>query len=215
VSRYLIALFWHVSGVIGIWVTLGVWLFGLAALRRARRVEQVRALAWLIIIATPVMLVSLALLGVAGFYMALTVWGLQTAWIAVSLVSMLLIGPIGAFVLDRRMHTILDHARAAPDGPLPEALAARARDPLLATGAQTVAAVLLGNVFLMTTKPTIVLAILVMGAALGLGLLSGLPALWGARRWARRRTASVAVGGAADPVQADPFQRRTIWTRRF
>src|SRR5215472_17590536 len=140
---YLIALFVHISGAIGIWVTVGIWLFGLAALRRARRVEQVRALAWLIVIATPIMLLSLALLGVAGFYMALTVWGLQTPWIAVSLVSMLLIAPIGAFVLDPRMHTILDRARETADGPLPDALAVRVRDPLLATGAQTMAAVLL------------------------------------------------------------------------
>jgi hypothetical protein len=210
-SRYEIALFLHVSGAIGIWITLGIWLFGLAGLRRARRVEQVRALAWLIVVATPLMLLSLVLLGVAGFYMALTVWGLQTTWIAVSLVSMLLIGPIGAFVLDRRMHAILDHGRAVADGPLPDVLAARTHDPLLATGAQTVASVLLGNVFLMTTKPALDVAISVMVGALTLGLLSGLPALWARHRWARRRASSIAAGEAA----ADPFQRQTIFTRRF
>jgi predicted integral membrane protein DUF2269 len=209
VSRYLIALFLHVSGAIGIWVALGVWLLGLPALRRARRVEQVRALAWLIVVASPVMLVSLALLVVAGLYMALTVWGLQTPWIAVSLAAMLVIGPIGAFVLDARMHTILDRAREAPDGPLPEPLAARIYDPLLATGAQTQAAVLLGIVYLMTTKTPLDLAIEVMAGALALGLLSGLPALWAARRRARR--AAAGKGGRA----ADPFQARTIWTRRW
>ncbi|HEX9069250.1 MAG TPA: hypothetical protein VF807_10810 [Ktedonobacterales bacterium] len=209
-NLYHIALFVHVSGVIGIWITLGIWLFGLATLRRAQRVGQVRALAWLIVVATPWMLLSLVLLGVAGFYMALTTWGLQTDWIAVSLGSMLLIAPIGAFVLDRRMHTILDQAREASDGPLPDALAARVHDPLLATGAQTMAAVLLGNVFLMTTKPIFIVAILVMAGALLLGLLSGLPARWGAIRWVSRHTLSAAAGG-----EADPFQRRSIWTRRY
>jgi hypothetical protein len=209
-NLYHIALFLHVSGVIGIWITLGIWLFGLATLRRAQRVEQVRALAWLIVVASPWMLINLALLGVAGFYMALSVWGLRTDWIAVSLGSMLLIAPIGAFVLDRRMHTILDQAREAADGPLPSALAARVRDPLLATGAQTMAAVLLGNVFLMTTKPIFMVAILVMGGALLLGVLSGLPARWGASRWASRRTQSATAGG-----EADPFQRKSVWTRRF
>jgi len=209
VSRYLIALFLHVSGAIGIWASLGIWLLGLPALRRARRVEQVRALAWLIVVATPVLLVSLALLGVAGFYMALTVWGHQTPWIAVSLAGMLVIGPIGAFVLDARMHTILDHAREAPDGPLPEALAARTHDPLLATGAQTQAAVLLGIIYLMTNKPPLVLAIQVMAGALALCLLSGLPALWAALR--RSRRAAAGKEGRA----ADPFQARTIWTRRW
>lgn len=204
-NLYLLALFAHVSGAIGIWVTLGIWLFGLAALRRAQRVEQVRALAWLIVVTSPLMLVSLALLGVAGFYMALTVWGLQTAWIAVSLASLLVIGPIGAFVLDARMHTILDRARETPDGPLPEGLATRTRDPLLATGSQTMATMLVGIIFLMTTKPTLDRAVLVMAGALTLGLLSGLPAAWMA--W-RRKT------GARGPV-ADPFQRQTVWTRRW
>lgn len=209
-NLYHIALFVHVSGVIGIWITLGIWLFGLATLRRAQRVEQVRALAWLIVVASPWMLLSLALLGVAGFSMALAVWGLRTDWIAVSLGSMLLIAPIGAFVLDRRMHTILDHAREAPDGPLPNALAARVHDPLLAAGAQTMAAVLLGNVFLMTTKPMFIVAMLVMGGALLLGILSGLLARWEVSRWARRRALSALAGG-----EADPFQRRSIWTRRY
>lgn len=205
-SDYRIALFVHVSGAIGIWVSLGIWLFGLAALRRARRVEQVRALAWLIVVATPLMLISLALLGAAGVYMALTAWGLQTAWIDVSLISMIVIGPIGAFVLDVRMHTILDRAREMPDGPLPEMLAASTHDPLLAIGAQCMATMLLGVVFLMTTKPGFALAALVMAAALTLGLLTGLPAVWMARRHTRAGLGERAL---------DPFQRRTIWTRRW
>jgi hypothetical protein len=34
-SLYTLALFVHVSGAIGTFVSLGIWLFGLAALRRA------------------------------------------------------------------------------------------------------------------------------------------------------------------------------------
>src|SRR5947209_2876576 len=55
-----------------------IWLFGLSALRRARHVEQVRAIAWLIIIASPLMVFSVLLIGVAGLEMALSTWGLQT-----------------------------------------------------------------------------------------------------------------------------------------
>jgi len=71
-SLYTLALSLHVSGAIGTFVSLGIWLFGLAALRRARLVEQVRALAWLIIVASPLMVLSVVLLGLAGFEMALT-----------------------------------------------------------------------------------------------------------------------------------------------
>jgi len=104
-SLYSLVLFVHVSGAIGTFVSLGIWLFGLAAMLRAKLVEQVRALAWLIIIASPLMVLSVLLLGLAGIEMALTTWGLSTPWIAVSLVSVVLIGPIGAFVLGPRMRT--------------------------------------------------------------------------------------------------------------
>jgi len=38
---YTIVLFFHVSGAIGYFVSMGTWLFCLSALRRAQRVEQV------------------------------------------------------------------------------------------------------------------------------------------------------------------------------
>jgi len=57
-SLYTISLFLHVSGAIGACVSISIWLFGLAALRRAQRVEQVRAVAWLIIIVSPLIRVS-------------------------------------------------------------------------------------------------------------------------------------------------------------
>jgi len=79
-SLYSLALFLHVSGAIGTFVSLGIWLFGLAALRRARLVEQERALAWLIIIASPVMVLSVLLLALAGLEMALSrLWSLHWA----------------------------------------------------------------------------------------------------------------------------------------
>src|SRR5260370_24193320 len=130
-SLYTLALFLDVSGAIGVCVSHGIWLFGLAALRRAQRVEQVRALAWLIIIASPLMVLSVVLLGVGGFEMALSTWGLSTPWIAVSLVSVVLIGPIGAFVLDPRMRTILALMRETPDGPLSDANIIRTNDPVV------------------------------------------------------------------------------------
>jgi len=199
-SLYSLALFVHVSGAIGTFVSLGIWLFGLAALRHARRVEQVRALAWLVIVASPLMVLSVLLLGLAGFEMALSTWGLSTPWNSVSLVIVVLIGPIGAFVLDPRMRTLTASAQEASDGPLPDRLKTRTHDP-------TLAMLLLGIVFLMTTKPELVMAILVMGVALVLGLLVSLP-IWFA---ARRRTQHPAAPGSLDEV--DPFLRKTLWTR--
>ena len=57
---YAIALLLHESGAVAAFVCLGIWLFGLAALRRATQVEQVRTLAWLIMIASPHMVLSVS-----------------------------------------------------------------------------------------------------------------------------------------------------------
>jgi hypothetical protein len=208
-NLYPLALFLHVSGAIDTFVSLGIWLFGLSALRRVRRVEQVRALAWLIIVASPLMVLSVLLLGLAGFAMALSTWGLSTPWIAVSLVSVVLVGPIGAFVLDPRMRTILTMTRAIADGPLPAALDQRIHDPILFTLTHMLVAILFGIVFLMTTKPSFVASLLVMAAAIVLGLISSLP-FWPA---ARRRSPQEAARGTQ--TEADPFLRTTLWTRRW
>ncbi len=208
-SLYTLVLFLHVSGAIGIFAGVGIWLFGLSALQRARRVEQVRALAWLIIVTIPFMVLSLVLLGVAGLDMAISTWGLQTPWILVSLVSLVLYAPINMLVLDPRMRTILAQAGEAPDGPLPDELYARTHDPILGTAAHTLATVLLGIVFLMTTKPALTTSIIVMVMALACGLLSGVPSWYAARRWATSRA------GSSNRTREDPFLKKTIWTRRW
>jgi hypothetical protein len=173
------------------------------------RLYGIQQVAWLIIIASPLMVLSVLLIGLAGFHMALTTWGLQTPWIAVALVSFVLMAPIGPFVLDLRMRTIIAMAGETPDGPLPDALDKRIHDPILGTAAQTLATVLLSIVFLMTNKPTLTTAIMVMVIALACGLLSGVPYWYTARRWAKSRAVS------SDRTSEDPFLKKTIWTRRW
>jgi hypothetical protein len=205
---YVLALFVHVSGAIGAGISLGVWLVGLAALRRAQHLEQVRALAWLIIVVSPLMVFSVLLIIGAGLTMALRTWGLRTSWNAVALIGLVVMAPIGPLVLDARMCAILTMASAASAGPIPAALAARIRDPILSTAAQTMVVLFFGIVLLMTTKPALAPAIVMMGAALALGLLSSLP-LW---RAARGQAQGVA---RADGATTDPYLKQTFWTRRW
>src|SRR5579859_3361094 len=208
-SLYPVVLFLHVSGAIGVFMGIGIWLFGLSAMRRARRVEQVRALAWLMIVTIPFMVISLVLVIVAGLYMAISTWGLQTSWIIVSLVSLLLFAPINVFVLDPQMRTLYAKAGEAPDGPLSDELVEWTYDPIIGTVAQTLTTVLIGIVFLMTNKPELATSIVVMVVAFSLGIIVSLP-LWSAAR-SRARGVSARV----DSDEADPFLRKTIWTRRW
>jgi NAD/NADP transhydrogenase beta subunit len=173
VNAYTLALFAHVSGAMGYFIAMGVWLFGLAAIRRATRVEQVRTLADLVGGLGPLFGISVFVILASGLFMAFTTWGFQTGWIDVALVSLVLIAPIGGVLIEPRRRLIVRLAQEAPDGALPQKLAQHTHDPLLATTVQTVTALLLGIVFLMTNKPSLLVALLVMAIALTLGLTWG------------------------------------------
>jgi Predicted integral membrane protein (DUF2269) len=183
-TLYTLALFVHIVGAIGAFIGVSVWLFAAMALRRAQSVGQVRALTSLIQPSGKLAVVSIVLLGVAGFYMAITVWGERATWIIVATVSFLLLAPFGAVVIDQRLRALAKAAAAAPDGPLPASLAARAQDPLVGIGLSVYLAMLLGIVFLMTNKPPLADSITTMLVAALLGLLSSAP-LW---RHAQRRS---------------------------
>jgi hypothetical protein len=172
-TGYTIALFLHVSAAIGYFIAMGAWLLSLAALRRAQRVEQVRILAQLIGRTGPLFGISVLFLLGTGLYMAITAWGLLTGWIIVALVSLILIAPLGTAFIEPRRRAIERLAQEASDGPLPESLEQHTHDPVLLTALQTVTILLLGIVFLMTNKPSLVASIIVMAVALALGLISG------------------------------------------
>ena len=184
---YVIALFAHIVGAIGTFIGVSVWLFAAEALRRARTVEQVRILTSLIQPSGVVAIVSILFLGIAGFYMALTAWGEHATWIIVATIGFVLLAPFGAFVIDPRLRDIARAAAAAPDGLLPATLVARTHDPLVGIGLYTYFGVLLGIVYLMTTKPTLATSILAMVIAAALGLAVGLLLWWIARSNGREK----------------------------
>lgn len=186
VNLYTLALFAHVCGVIGIFAGMGVWAFSVAALRRAQRVEQARILSGLMVTSGNLVVGSILLLGIAGFYMAITVWGERATWIIVATISFVLLAPGGTLVIDPRVKAISRLARDTQDGPLPEALAVRTRDPMLATGLSVYIAVLVGIVFLMTTKPPVEESVVAMLIAVAVGAIVSLP-LW--RMRTKERTA--------------------------
>jgi hypothetical protein len=182
-TLYRLALFAHILGMIGFFMALGVYAFGLAALRRARRVEQVRAICRMIFLTDAVAVVGILLLAVAGLSMALTTWNVRIGWIAVAIVSFILIAPIGPLIVEQRLHTIERLAQATAEGPLPDAIARRISDPVLGAALAVLIALLLGIVFLMTTKPvSLAEAIIPMLVALVAGFALGAPLWWRLRQ---------------------------------
>jgi len=142
---------------------------------------------------------GIVLLAIAGTDMALTTWGgVRAVWIDVATVSTLLLGLIGAFAGEMQVRALWTLARTATDGPLPDALAARTHDALLGTELLIYVTGLFGIVFLMTNKPPLLISVVVMLAALALGLAVSLP-LWYAAHIRARRTAAGGQPGAAVP----------------
>jgi len=173
-SIYSIILFVHVIGAIGYFLGIGTQLFVLVGLRRAQRVEQVRALIQLNDLSGPVSGISVLLLLAAGLYLAITAWSLLTSWILVALISLILMVPTSAALIAPRRSAIVKRlAREAPGGELSRALERHLDDPVLTKVCTTVLTLLLGLVFLMTTKPNLVGSLIVMVVALLLGLAAG------------------------------------------
>lgn len=169
-SAYTLALFVHVSGAIGYFISAGTRVFVQGNLRRAQRVEQVRLITTLDGQLGAVFGISVLLLLTSGLYMAFTTWGIRTGWIDVGLISLILTAPLGAALMEPGRRAIERLAHQAPDGPIPAPLAQRIHDPVLQTSIHTLPVLLLGIVFLMTTKPTFQASLLVMGIALVLGV---------------------------------------------
>jgi len=175
VTLYTMLLFIHVSGAICLFIGFGIWLFGITATARAEQVEQVRTLADLLLMVRLVVPASAFVVIAAGLTMAQIAWGLQTGWIAVAPGSLVIIGPIGTWVIDPKVRAIAALAQTLPDGPLPITLAERTHDRVLRVTMHTLIAMLFGIVFLMTTKPLLTSAIGAMVVSTLLGFASGVP----------------------------------------
>jgi uncharacterized membrane protein len=173
-SLYTVILFLHIVGAICYFLGIGLWLFILLGWRRTQRVEQVRSLLHLNDLSAPFAAASAVLLLVTGLYLALVAWSLLTSWILVALISLLLMVPTSAALLAPRRSAIVKQlAREAPGGELSRALERHLEDPVLTKVCTTVLTLLLGLVFLMTTKPALLGSLIVMVVALLLGLAAG------------------------------------------
>ncbi|GHP00136.1 hypothetical protein KSF_101830 [Reticulibacter mediterranei] len=112
---------------------------------------------------------------IAGLYLALSAWSLLTSWILVALISLILILTTNATLIGpRRRDLIKQLERSAPEGKISLALSQHIHNPVLWATSQTTAVLLLGIVFLMTTKSDLGGSLIVMAVALVLGLLSSL-----------------------------------------
>jgi hypothetical protein len=110
-------------------------------------------------------------------YMTATAWGIETPWILVSLVTLLVLMALGMAVPFRRLKAIGRTVAKAetPGDAVPGAVQRQIHDPLLRTSVQVMGTTALGVVLLMTTKPDLGGSLLVLAVAFALGVISAQP----------------------------------------
>jgi hypothetical protein len=172
---YPYALFLHIVGALGLFVTLGLEWAGLSNLRRAATAEQ--AGEWFKLLASLRRLYAIVWLTILipGFYMAALVWR-GVPWITTALAAIVLLVILGMGLGRRRMATIVQEM-AAESGQPSSILRQRLNDPVLWASLWIRTAIALGIVFLMVVKPGMLGALLTMSVAILLGVAFSLPAL--------------------------------------
>ena len=185
-SRYSIDVFIHVTGAIAVFVGYGTLLLAVTAMRHATRSEHVRAITSTLLatrriglerISTidVIVIAGVLMIAVTGVDMALAFQLLRAPWVDVAIGSFLLLAPIGPLVINPRLHGIADAAELEASGPISNALRARTRDPLLALVLGASLGILIGLVFLMTTKPTLTISLTAVAVAVGAGVILNWP----------------------------------------
>src|SRR5262249_31547983 len=161
-------------GGLGLFAALGLEWAGLYHLRRSTAMGQVRD--WVRLLSAPRFVGGPAALTIlaTGIYMSIVRWG-QQAWIGAAFLGVILMAVLGAVLGGGQLRRIGQALRGV-EGPVPEVLEQRIRDPLLVASAWLRTGLALGIVFLMVTKPAGPASLAVLGAAVALGLMAGLPA---------------------------------------
>jgi hypothetical protein len=180
-----VELFLHILGVISVFVGFGTLLLATIALTKASRIEQVRAIMTPLVagrrvgfehisVIDVIVVAGVLLIGSTGLAMARADNYVWSSWVEVATGSFLLLAPVGPLVINPRLHRLAKEAASQPDGPLTASLRTRIDDPVLAIAMRSSLALLLAIVFVMTSKPTLPVAAVVVLLALGLGAASSL-----------------------------------------
>src|SRR5918996_5705732 len=144
-----VALFIHILGVATLFTAMGFLQRGGAKVRASSTAEEMRL--WLGLVETTGRMFPLALLFIlgSGLYMTDQVWSFDTPWIAVAIVSVVLMGVIGGAVVGRGFSAM---GRAAAAGPSSSDLARAVAVPLPRMAAKAFKGMGIGIVGVMTNK---------------------------------------------------------------
>jgi len=170
-TRFTIAVFLHLVGMVGLFIGYGLEWVASSLLRRSTNAEQARA--WLSIyrLSLPISGPGLLLLILSGVYFASITESMKQGWLLASLVAVVFAFGIGfVFILPRERRL----RAALPEGntPLSEAGRASVQDPVTLTLIRVRFLLALGILYLMIAKPDLVTSLFILLGAIVVGLIS-------------------------------------------
>ena len=176
---YEVGLFFHILGVFGIAGGATAFLVCLSLVRRAKTVQELRIAAGAAAIIDKLIPVSaLVLLASGGYVVHAEGLDFGSGWINASATALIIAIVVGYLINGRRTESLAKAARAAPDGPVPTALAAKVTDPLLFGTTHALTLMILAIIWNMTTKPgtgeawTAIILAVVIGAGSAMPMVS-------------------------------------------
>ena len=172
---YQLALFLHILGAFGLVATVTLESVGLRGLRQAESPDAARAAVRAMQFVPPLGGGSGGLILVTGLYMMATSWGLR-GWIVVGVAGLVLNAVAGAIVTRSRM-AVVGPAAGRATGALSSDVRTLLQDRLLLASLRLRLGTVLGILFVMTVKPSVMasIAVVVFGGLLGL-LTTQIPA---------------------------------------
>ncbi len=171
-NAYVLSLFLHIVGALGLFAAIGLEWVVLFQARRASSVDQVRMYLQLARGSSRLGMPSMIVLLLSGGYMGMTVWH-GVAWLLISLVALVLLVIIVLAFVAPRLRAI-GQTMAATAGVFTPALAQQLQARPLWIALQTRLAIALGIVYLMTVKPDLVSSLIAMTVFVVVGLITGL-----------------------------------------
>ena len=178
-SIFSIALFLHIVGALGVSLALGLEWIGLSQIRRATIPEEIRAILGIVKGTSQLGFLSMLATVITGIYMVLAGVG-WVSWILVVIGALILAMVIARALTAPRMAAI-GRALAMEKGSVSQTFHNLINDPSLWISIQIRMAIVLGIIFLKIATPGLGAALLTIGAAIMVGLVSALPMLRRAR----------------------------------
>ncbi len=187
---YDLVLFVHISTIAAAFFVIGIIVSALIRLRGVRDGASALSAASTAAAAGKIMPLATVSLLLTGAYMTHARWSWTTPWIDVSIAGLLIVTAMGAGVIGSRERALHCALHAAGNGPIDAATTVRMCDPMLVAGTMINVGLVCAVMFVMVVKPSLVVAIVVVGAGAACGAVAGMTTL---------RPAPALRNAAADP----------------